>query len=125
FEPLRKQMSAAGHQLMSHSDSEVLVHGYEEWGIEGLVDRINGMFAFAIWDARARALHLVRDRLGKKPLYYGWYHGPFLFPSQLKALWSVAPCRWKVRPEVIARVLYWGHVPGRGTIFPHLFHLLP
>jgi asparagine synthase (glutamine-hydrolysing) len=125
FDPLRKQLSAAGHRLMSHSDSEVLVHGYEEWGIEGLVERINGMFAFAIWDVRTRELHLVRDRLGKKPLYYGWYDGRFLFASELKALWSIAPRRWKVRQEVIARFLYWGYVPGRETIFEDVYQLLP
>ena len=60
FEHLRRELDAAGHRFESHTDSEVLVHGYEEWGIAGLARRISGMFAFAIWDARTRELHLVR-----------------------------------------------------------------
>jgi asparagine synthase (glutamine-hydrolysing) len=125
FEPLRQALSGAGHHLVSNSDSEVLVHGYEQWGIDGLVERINGMFAFAIWDARTRELHLVRDRLGKKPLYYGWHDGRFVFASELKALWSSANGRLKIRPEAMARFLYWGYIPGRETIFQDFFQLLP
>jgi asparagine synthase (glutamine-hydrolysing) len=101
------------------------VHGYEQWGIEGLVERINGMFAFAIWDARRRALHLVRDRLGKKPLYYRWHEGRFAFASELKALWVMAAGDVKVRLESVARFLYWSYVPGRDTIYESVYQLLP
>jgi asparagine synthase (glutamine-hydrolysing) len=125
FEPLRAQLVDAGHGFESDSDSEVLVHGYEEWGIDGLVTRLNGMFAFAIWDATRRELHLVRDRLGKKPLYFGWHAGRFLFASELKALWTVAPGAWKVRADSIARFLYWSYLPGRETIYDDLYQLLP
>jgi asparagine synthase (glutamine-hydrolysing) len=125
FEPLREQLAAAGHRFESGTDSEVLVHGYEEWGIGGLIERVNGMFAFALWDAPRRELHLVRDRLGKKPLYYGWHAGRFVFASELKALWTLAPGGWKIRPESIARFLYWGYLPGRETIFGDLQQLPP
>jgi len=125
FEPLQRQLIAAGHRFVSDSDSEVLVHGYEEWGIEGLVERINGMFAFAIWDASKQELHLVRDRLGKKPIYYGWHNGCFVFASELKALWTLSPGSWKVRPESIARFLYWSYLPGQETIYHDLYQLLP
>jgi asparagine synthase (glutamine-hydrolysing) len=125
FEPLRQQLATLGHRLSSDSDSEVLIHGYEQWGIEGLVERINGMFAFALWDAPKRTLHLVRDRLGKKPLYYGSYEGRFVFASELKALWTLAPGEWKVRPESVARYLYWSYLPGRETIYENLYQLLP
>jgi asparagine synthase (glutamine-hydrolysing) len=122
---LRQELVAAGHAFVSDSDSEVLVHGYEHWGIDGLAARIDGMFAFAIWDARTRELHLVRDRLGKKPLYYGTRGDRFFFASELKSIWSAAPGEWKVRPESIARFLYWGYLPGRETIFENVFQLLP
>lgn len=125
FERLRTQLLAAGHRFESDSDSEVLVHGFEEWGVDGLVGRLNGMFAFAIWDAKRRELHLCRDRLGKKPLYYGWHGGCFVFASELKALWTLAPGGWKVRPDSIARFLYWGYLPGRETIYTDLHQLLP
>jgi asparagine synthase (glutamine-hydrolysing) len=125
FKPLRQLLQTAGHRFKSESDTEVLVHGYEEWGIEGLASRINGMFAAAIWDARSRELHLLRDRLGKKPLYYGWHAGRFLFASELKAIWTVAEGVLRPRPESIARYLYWGYLPGRETVFESVYQLLP
>jgi len=125
FAPLRRELLEAGHRFASDSDTEVLVHGYEEWGIDRLASRVNGMFAFAIWDVHRRELHLVRDRLGKKPLYYGWLGGRFVFASELKALWTLAPGEWKTRPESIARFLYWGYQPGRDTIYQDISQLLP
>lgn len=125
FEHLRRELDAAGHRFESHTDSEVLVHGYEEWGIAGLASRISGMFAFAIWDARTRELHLVRDRLGKKPLYYGLLDGRFMFASELKAIWTVADGRLRIRPDSIARYLYWSYLPGRDTIYDGIYQLLP
>jgi asparagine synthase (glutamine-hydrolysing) len=125
FEPLRRDLEDAGHVFRSDSDSEMLVHGFEEWGIEGLVERLNGKFAFGLWDAARRELHLVRDRLGEKPLYYGWHHDRFAFASELKALWTLAPGQWKVRVESIARFLYWTYVPGRETVYEDLYQLRP
>src|SRR5579864_1763289 len=84
---LRRELEAAGHRFVSHhSDTEVLVHGWEQWG-EGLAGRLNGMFAFAIWDQRRRALMLARDRLGIKPLYLATRpDGVVAFGSELRAL---------------------------------------
>ncbi|MGE5204092.1 MAG: asparagine synthase (glutamine-hydrolyzing) [Chlamydiota bacterium] len=86
FRELRRQLEARGHQFRSdHSDTEVILHGYREWGTEAL-GRLEGMFAFAIWDARQQRLFLARDRLGIKTLYYAGSRGLFLFASEPKAI---------------------------------------
>ena len=85
--PLRRALIEAGHIFRTdHSDTEVIVHGYEEWGIDGLLQRIEGMFAIAIWDANSRKVHLVRDRIGIKPLYFTFQRGKALWASEIKAI---------------------------------------
>jgi asparagine synthase (glutamine-hydrolysing) len=84
---LRPKLVAAGHRFRSdHSDTEVLVHGYEEWGLDGLLERIEGDYAFGIWDERKRSLSLARDRIGVKPLYFAFVNGYLLFASEMKAI---------------------------------------
>src|SRR5271154_2959132 len=86
FKALREELLARGHRFATHSDTEVIVHGWEEWG-EGCLDRLQGMFAFALWDDRTETLFLARDRMGEKPIYYATLaDGTFLFASELKAL---------------------------------------
>ena len=85
FRELRTELERRGHQFRSATDSEVILHGYEEWG-DDCVTRFNGMFAFAIWDARRQRLLLARDRYGVKPLYYAHRERAFLFASEVKAL---------------------------------------
>ena len=82
---LRDELIARGHVFRSRCDTEVLVHGYEEWG-DALPERLAGMFAFAIWDARRERLFIARDRLGKKPFYYHLGRDRFLFGSEIKSL---------------------------------------
>lgn len=82
---LRIELEAAGHQYHSRSDTETVIHAYEEWGIACL-DRFNGMFAFALWDRRSRQLLLARDRFGVKPLYYSFDGNQFIFASEIKAI---------------------------------------
>ena len=86
FKDLRADLETAGHQLRGNSDTEVMLEGFGAWGVEATVERLIGMFAFALWDREERLLWLGRDRLGIKPLYYGERNGLFLFGAELKAL---------------------------------------
>ena len=86
FAELRQLLEAAGHRFRGGSDTEVLLASCDEWGLAGALERFNGMYAFALWDAAERSLHLVRDRMGEKPLYYGVVGGSLLFGSELRAL---------------------------------------
>lgn len=85
FQELRVELESRGHAFRSRSDTEVLLHAWAEWG-EDCVERLNGMFAFAVWDARASRLFLARDRYGIKPMYWWWKDGTLLFGSEVKAL---------------------------------------
>ena len=87
---LRAELEAAGHQFQTHSDTEVVVHAYEEWGMEAF-KRLRGMFAFGLWDGRSRQLILVRDRFGMKPLYYSQNGTQFAFASEIRPLFTLLP----------------------------------
>lgn len=117
FELLRLDLRRAGHRFATRSDSEVVVHGYETWG-DGVVERLEGMFALAIWDARARRLLLARDRMGEKPLYYATRpRGGFAFASDLRALAHAPGVDTAVDPGALARYLVHEHVPAPLTIW--------
>src|SRR5207245_5980029 len=104
-EALREQLVAAGHGFLSRTDCEVVVHGYEEWG-EAVVERLEGMFAFALWDARNQRLFLARDPMGIKPLYY-WLSpsGGLYFASEIKAFLSLPDFRAEANPRAIRQFL--------------------
>ncbi|CAK0768111.1 asparagine synthase (glutamine-hydrolysing) [Gammaproteobacteria bacterium] len=85
FIELRTELIACGHQFVTHTDSEVLVHGYEEYG-DTLLEKLRGMFSFALWDEKRQRLLVARDHLGVKPLHYYWAHGQFIFASEIKAM---------------------------------------
>ena len=98
---LRERLASLGHQFRTSSDTEVIVHGYEQWGLEA-VTRFEGMFAFALYDQRRHELLLARDRLGKKPLFWAMLGGTLHFASEMKALWRAV---WRVflpRKEITA-----------------------
>jgi asparagine synthase (glutamine-hydrolysing) len=116
FLDLRKELEAAGHRFRSNCDTEVLTRGYEQWGIDALVLRLHGMFAFAIWDNRRRALALVRDRLGVKPLVYAVQGKRLAFASTVTAL-HAAGLIDEIDPQAVLEFLEFGYVTDERTIY--------
>lgn len=121
---LKAELLVKGHRFSSNTDSEVILHGYEEWGT-GVVDRLKGMFAFGLWDEPRKRLFLARDRFGIKPLYYGWVDGSFCFASEIKALVKDADTRPTLRHASIADYLVYRYVPSPHTIWEGIFKLPP
>src|SRR3569833_2099230 len=107
YRELRKELAAAGHRFRSQSDSEVLVHGYEQWGMPGLLGRLRGMFAFVLYDAGRNVCFAARDRLGIKPLYYSEQDGRIVFASEVKTIASEGG----IDPDAVAGFLLLGSVP--------------
>ncbi|GHE27488.1 asparagine synthetase B [Streptosporangium violaceochromogenes] len=124
FAELRAELLAAGHRLVSAGDSECLVHLYEEHG-DAFVHRLRGMFAFALWDGRRRRLLLARDRVGKKPLYWGVRSGALRFASELKALIRDPRWRGEVDPVALHHYLTFQYVPAPWSILEGIGKLPP
>jgi len=118
----REPLMAQGHRFRSHSDTEVILHLYEEFGQE-CVTRLDGMFAFAIWDEEHERLFVARDRLGKKPLYYTNAGGRFLFASEIKALLQHPDVRRDVDLEALDHFLTFSNTPAPLTLFRNIFKL--
>ncbi len=116
YRELRAELTARGHEFRSASDTEVLPHLYEEYGIQ-LLDHLNGMFAFALWDARARTLLLARDPLGEKPLYWGIFQGQLLFASEPKVLLAHPAVETKLNVEALRQYLAFDYVPAPLSIY--------
>jgi asparagine synthase (glutamine-hydrolysing) len=114
---LRAELRILGHRFRSESDTEVLAHGYEQWGIAGLLSRLNGMFAFCIYDARTHEFFLARDRAGQKPLYLWNQGGRFLFASEVKALLQSAHVEARPNIRSIDAFLTLRNVPEPDTLF--------
>jgi asparagine synthase (glutamine-hydrolysing) len=124
FQTIREQLGKKGHFFKSKSDTEVILHAYEEWGTECL-NRFRGMFAFAIWDSNLKRLFIARDRLGKKPLVYFSRNGRFAFASEIKALLQVPGVEKKVNGNAIHHYLTYQYVPSPDTIFEGIKKLPP
>jgi asparagine synthase (glutamine-hydrolysing) len=125
FAALKEELRAAGVSFRGRSDTEVLLAATTRWGIEATIPRLWGMFAFGMWDGRERALHLVRDRLGKKPLYYGWQGSTFLFGSELKALRAHPDFRAPIDRDALASYLRFSYIPAPRSIHEQVRKLLP
>lgn len=124
FRELRPELERRGHRFATASDTEVILHAYEEYG-EGCVARLRGMFAFAIWDARRRRLFLARDRVGKKPLYYAESAGAFVFASEVQALLAHPDVPREADLSALDEYLTYGYVPAPRTAFRGVFKLPP
>ncbi len=121
---LRAELVAAGYKFRTdHSDTEVLIHGYEHWGIDGLLPRLQGMFAFAIWDHRKRRLTLARDRVGIKPIYFTRHDGEFHFASEIKGLLADTRLPRRVCPIALYHYLTYLTTPAPLTMFDGIYKL--
>lgn len=124
FPELRPELEARGHCFYTNSDTEVIVHLYEEHGVE-FVKKLRGMFAIALWDQRNEKLILVRDRFGKKPLYYAKDGRRLLFGSEIKAILAVAPELAEIAPQGLLSFFHFGYIPDPETSFKRIKKLPP
>ncbi|MBV9252332.1 MAG: asparagine synthase (glutamine-hydrolyzing) [Acetobacteraceae bacterium] len=125
FAGLRSELEDAGYRFRGHCDAEVMLAAFEEFGVERALDRFAGMFAFALWDRREHVLHLVRDRIGKKPLYVALVNGALLFASELKAIRAFPGFQPRIDKQALAMVLRHGWVPDQYCIWEGVFKLPP
>lgn len=117
FQELAPELQARGHVLATRCDTETIVHAWEEWG-PACLERMEGMFAFALWDRRAQTLFIARDRLGEKPLYYATLPGgQFAFASEMAGLTAIGGLPRTLRPESVEDFLAYGYVPDPHTIY--------
>jgi len=124
FQEIRQDLIARGHIFKTHCDTEVIIHGYEEWGVDS-VQRFNGMFAFALWDNTHKRLWIVRDRIGIKPLYYYTDHETFMCASEIKPILSTGVPSPVLNEDVLDAYFSVGYVPGPQTMFKGIMKLLP
>ncbi len=124
FQELREELEARSHRFLTRSDTEAIVHAYEEYGVACL-ERLRGMFAFALWDGSARRLLLARDRVGKKPLYYAQDGERLCFASELKALLQDPALKRAINLEALDDYFSFGAIPPPETIFEGIAQLPP
>lgn len=122
FPELKLLLESRGHIFKTHSDTEVIVHAYEEFGEECL-KFFNGMFSFALWDDRRETLFLARDRFGKKPLYYASFDNQFIFGSELKSLLKHPSIRREIDPVAVSKYLAYEYIPSPHSIFKNIYKL--
>src|SRR5262245_60043702 len=124
FDELRRRLEAAGHRFATQSDTEVIVHAWEQYGTD-CVEHFRGIFAFALWDERSRVLFLARDRVGKKPLFYALINGQFVFASELHALLRHPAIARDIDVTALDDYLTYGYSPAPRTIFKNVWKLPP
>lgn len=124
YAEIKAELSQKGHQFIGHSDTEMILHAYAEWGTK-CIDRFIGMFAFVLTDAEKQEVFCVRDRAGIKPFFYYENEGLFLFASELKAFHAHPLFKKEINTAAVAAFMQYGHVPGAHCIFNHCHKLLP
>lgn len=124
YQALRRELEAAGHSFRTNSDTETIVHAYEEWG-DCCVERFRGMFAFALWDAAAERLVLARDRFGKKPLFMYSSDETVVFASEIKAILQYPGIKRAIDTDALVDYFAYRYVPGPATLFAGLQKLMP
>ncbi|MBH30616.1 MAG: asparagine synthase (glutamine-hydrolyzing) [Candidatus Marinimicrobia bacterium] len=125
FQEIRQELEKNGHRFKGHSDTEVILATFVEWGVEASLKKFNGMFSFAVWDRRDRLLWLSRDRIGEKPLYYGVQNGTFFFGSELKAILMHPHFEPNIDQSALASFLRLSYVPAPFSIYKGIKKLLP
>jgi len=122
---LRWELASYGKAFRGHSDTEVILAGFEKWGVEETIRRCVGMFAMALWDINAKDLYLIRDRMGEKPLYYGWQKGTFLFASELKAIRKHPDFEGNINVDSLALYFRHQYIPAPYSIYTGICKLEP
>ena len=122
FRELRQELLARGHSFHGGSDTEVLPHLYEEYG-EAMVDKLNGMFCFALWDFRSEKLVIARDRFGEKPLYYGVFDNKLIFASEPKVLLANPSVKTEINTDALRSYLSFDYVPAPNSIYKNIYKL--
>lgn len=125
FGALRAELEKLGHSFRGHSDTEVMLAAICEWGLEAALKRFVGMYAFGLWDRQEATLHLVRDRMGEKPLYYGRVGNVFLFGSELKALRAHPAWHGEIDRQALALFMRHSYIPTPYSIYKNIFKLVP
>lgn len=124
FVELKEELIKAGHKFRNKSDTEVIIHGYEEWGTE-VTKHLRGMFAFAIWDTKQKTLFIARDGFGIKPLYYAKFGSSFMFASEIKAFLDHPKFKKKLNKEILSSYLCFNSTPTEETFFKGVYRVEP
>lgn len=126
YQKIRAELEAVyPRQWRGHSDTEVVLEAIEQWGLQATLQKMIGMFALALWDHQSHELILARDRMGEKPLYFGWSRGALLFGSELKAL-KAHPCfSGELNAEAVDQMIRYGYVPSRMSIYQNITKMMP
>lgn len=125
FKEIKKELAPHKLTFKGNSDTEVILNAISIWGLENTLNKIRGMFAIALWDRTEKMLHLIRDRLGKKPLYIGWAGDNLVFASELKAIYAHPEFEPEVNPQTQATFIKYGYIPSPHTIYKKVWQLPP
>ena len=124
YNSLRENLLKKGYSFTTKSDTEVILHAYANYGLK-MVDKLRGMFSIVIWDKKKKEIILIRDRIGKKPLFYAHYPNGFVFASEMKSLLKYSQINKKISLSSLDQFICWGYVPGENTILKSIKRLLP